>query len=160
MNSKYIICYIQKQRNPTENASKTSFITRHSIPPTPLSKPTITSNQPARSITLSTARIARSLPRGYLRRRPREARRHVQDGIAREEVPRTEKKRHGLRRHDGVVLGGGEMGQAESVPEDDVGVVDGGVRAGGFDPCGEALGGFARGLGYVAACGVDLVVGV
>lgn len=53
------------------------------------------------------------------------------------------------------------MVQAEGVPEDDVGVLDGVVGgAGGGDPFGEAAGGEPRGLGHVSARGVELVVGV
>jgi hypothetical protein len=49
------------------------------------------------------------------------------------------------------------MRKAEGMPEDDVRVYDVGGRVGG-DPGGETLGGFAGGLGDVAACWVDLCV--
>lgn len=53
------------------------------------------------------------------------------------------------------------MGQAEGVPEDDVGVVDRFAGRGGVgDPGWEPLRGLAGGLGDVSACGVDLVVRV
>ena len=51
------------------------------------------------------------------------------------------------------------MRDTEGVPENDVGVLD--VLVGGlFDPFGEAAGGVARGLGHVAAGGVELIVAV
>lgn len=49
------------------------------------------------------------------------------------------------------------MRDAEGVPEHDVGVIDVRVRV-GVDPLRETHGWFARGLGHVAACGVDLGV--
>ena len=49
------------------------------------------------------------------------------------------------------------MRDAECVPEDDIGVYEVLCRV-GFDPGGDTLGGFARGLWDVAACGVDLAV--
>ena len=49
------------------------------------------------------------------------------------------------------------MVDAESVPDDDVGVVEAFVRVGG-DPSGEAGRGGAGGLGDVAAGWVELVV--
>lgn len=51
------------------------------------------------------------------------------------------------------------MRDAESMPENDVCVIDlcGGI---GGNPGGKSLRGFARGLGDVATCRVDLVVGV
>ena len=49
------------------------------------------------------------------------------------------------------------MRQTESVPQHDVLVVEVCVRVRG-DPGGDALGGFARGLGDVAAGGVELAV--
>lgn len=51
------------------------------------------------------------------------------------------------------------MRDAEGVPEDDVGVVDGLGGCGG-DPGGEALRGGAARLRDVPAGGVDFVVGV
>lgn len=52
------------------------------------------------------------------------------------------------------------MREAKGVPEDNVGVINGGGWTGFFDPHGETLGGLAGGLRDVSACGVDLVVGV
>lgn len=60
----------------------------------------------------------------HLARRTAIARRDIQGRIAREEIPRSKEQRHGFCRHDGEVLRGGEMRDAERVPEDDVGVVD------------------------------------
>lgn len=99
------------------------------------------------------------LARRHLARRHSVTRRHIEGGIAQEEIARPQQQGHRLDGHDGVVLGGGEVGDAKGVPEHDVGVGDvfGGV---GVDPLGEAHGGFAGGLGHVAAGGVDLVVGV
>jgi len=51
------------------------------------------------------------------------------------------------------------MGESECVPEHNVCVGDVGGRVLG-DPEREALRGFARCLGHVAACGVDLFVGI
>lgn len=48
------------------------------------------------------------------------------------------------------------MSDAEGVPENDVGVINGGVAVG--DPFGNAAGGFTGGLGDVAAGGEDLIV--
>jgi hypothetical protein len=49
------------------------------------------------------------------------------------------------------------MRDAEGVPEYDIGVVEVFVWV-GFDPGRDALGGFAGGLGDVAACWVELCV--
>lgn len=74
-------------------------------------------------------------------------------------MPRPQQERHGFGGHDGEILGGGEMRDAEGVPEDDVSVVDG-VGGRGGDPGGEALRGGAARLRDVAAGGVDFGVGV
>jgi hypothetical protein len=60
----------------------------------------------------------------HLARRTAVARRDIQGRVAREEIPRSEEQGHGFCRHDGEVFRGGEMRDAERVPEDDVGVVD------------------------------------
>jgi hypothetical protein len=52
------------------------------------------------------------------------------------------------------------MGQTESVPQDDIGIIDGSVGSGGFDPCRNTLGWLARCLWDVATSGVDFIVGV
>lgn len=52
------------------------------------------------------------------------------------------------------------MRKAKRMPQDDVRVVDRGVRTSGFNPRRQAVGWFTRGLGYVATGGVNLVIGV
>lgn len=97
------------------------------------------------------------LLREHLARRPRKTRHHIQRRIPNKEIPRPQQQRHRLGRHDGKVLGAGEMDDAEGVPENDVGPGDvlGGVVG---DPLGQALGGFAGALGDVPAGGVELGV--
>ena len=102
--------------------------------------------------------MARLLRRRLTRRLSKRGR-DVEGRVAEEEVARSEVQRHWLGRHDGVVFRGREVGDAEGMPEDDVGVLDG-VAARVFDPLRETLGGFAARLGHMPACGVDLVVGV
>jgi hypothetical protein len=50
------------------------------------------------------------------------------------------------------------MGQTESMPENDIRVIDGAVRASGFNPSWETFRRFAGGLGYVATSWVDLFI--
>lgn len=50
--------------------------------------------------------------------------RHIKRRVAEEEVSRPQQQSHGLGGHDGEILGGREVGQSESVPEDNVLVVD------------------------------------
>ena len=59
----------------------------------------------------------------HLTRRPRKTRQNIQCRIPRKEIPRPEQQRHRLGGHDGVILWGWEVRDAEGVPEDDVGVV-------------------------------------
>jgi hypothetical protein len=59
-----------------------------------------------------------SLASCHLARRARVARWHIQAGVLSKEVARSQKHCHGLGRHDGVVLGGREVRQAESMPQD------------------------------------------
>lgn len=92
-----------------------------------------------------------------LTRRHRITRRYIQRRIPGEEIPRPEEQCHRLGGHDGKVFRRGEVGDAKGVPEDDVGVFDGGGGGVG-DPGREAGGGGAGCLGDVAAGGVDLVV--
>jgi hypothetical protein len=101
-------------------------------------------------------RIQHPLLIRHLARRTAIARRDIQCRIAREEIPGSEEQRHGFCRHDGEVFGGGEVRDAEGVPEDDVGIVDGGVAV--RDPFRDAAGRLPRCLGDVAAGGEDLVV--
>jgi hypothetical protein len=67
------------------------------------------------------------------------ARRHIEDRVAVEEVTRSKKQSHRLSRHDRVVFRGGEMGQTESMPENDIRVIDRAVRASGFNPSWETF---------------------
>lgn len=83
----------------------------------------------------------------------------IESGIAQEEVPRSQQHRHGLGGHDRVVLGGGEVRQAECVPEHDVFVLNV-LSWVGIDPQRETLRWLAGRLGHVATGWVDLVVGV
>lgn len=96
-------------------------------------------------------------PRQDLTRRPSPAGRHIEGGILLEEVPRPQQQGHGLGRHDGKVLRGGEMDDAKGVPEHDVSVDDALVRVGG-NPLWEARRGVAGGLRHMAAGRVDLGV--
>lgn len=84
--------------------------------------------------------------------------RNIHHRVAGEEVSRAEEKHHRLGRHDGEVLGGREVGHAKGVPEDNVGVVDGGGAV--TNPLGDAAGWLARGLGDVFSRGPELVVAV
>lgn len=84
-------------------------------------------------------------------------RRYIQARVAGEEVARPQQQAHRLGGHDGEVLGAGEVGEAERVPEDDVGVLQVRGRV-GRDPGWDALGGVAGGLRHVAACWVELGV--
>jgi hypothetical protein len=88
----------------------------------PLAFPNTTPLPPGRNVT----------------RRPRKARRDIQGRIPEEEMARPQQQRHGLGGHDGEVLRGREMGEAEGVPEDDVGVGDVLRRVRG-DPRGDAV---------------------
>lgn len=72
-------------------------------------------------------------------------------------MARPQQQAHRLGGHDGEVLGAGEVGEAERVPEDDVGVLQVRGRV-GRDPGWDALGGVAGGLRHVAACWVELGV--
>ena len=105
-----------------------------------------------RIIQHSRLQRARLLARGR-----RVTRRDIERRVPQEEIPRSEEHRHGLRRHDRIVLGRGEMRDAERMPEDDVRVLNVFVGVLG-DPFGQALGGLAGRLGHVAARGVELVV--
>ena len=116
------------------------------------------SNLHARPIILL-ARTCRTTSRN-LRRSSSEARRNIQCRVPSEEVPRTKKQRHRFRRHDGEIFRGREMGQTKGVPQDDIGIVNGAVRSGCFDPGWNALRRLARGLWDVAAGRVNLVVGI
>ena len=60
----------------------------------------------------------------HLTRRRAITRRDIERGVHEEEIPRPQQQGHRLGRHDREVLGGGEMRDAEGMPEDDVGVVD------------------------------------
>lgn len=117
------------------------------------------SNKNALSLLPRTITSSTLLPRQHLTRAPGKARRHIQYGIPREEIPRPQQQCHGFRRHDREIFWSGKMGEAESVPEHDVGVCDGSVGR-GFDPGWKALGGLAGGLRDVATGRVDLVVGI
>jgi hypothetical protein len=84
-------------------------------------------------------------------------RRNIQARIAGEEVAWPQQQAHRLGGHDGEVLGAGEVGEAEGVPEHYVGVFQ--VRGWvGCDPGWDALGWVAGGLRHVAACWVELGV--
>jgi hypothetical protein len=50
------------------------------------------------------------------------------------------------------------MSETESVPQDNVRVIDGAIRARGFDPRRQSFGGLAGCLGDVTAGRVDLLV--
>jgi hypothetical protein len=77
----------------------------------------------------------------HLRRGNGVARRHIHAGIVCEEVSRPQQQRHGLHRHNGEVLGRGDVCHAKCVPEHDVGVFRFGCPV--SDPFGETLGGLA-----------------
>lgn len=79
--------------------------------------------------------IASALARGNLGRGAGVAGRHVEGRVPQEEVARPQQQGHRFGGHDGEVLGGREMGETESMPEDDVLVVDFGLRV-GVDPLG------------------------
>lgn len=80
-----------------------------------------------------------TLTKGHLTGSRGETRRDVESRVAEEKVPRPQQQGHGLGRHDRVILRGGEMGQAEGVPEHEVGVGDVGARV-GRDPVRETAG--------------------
>lgn len=67
--------------------------------------------------------------------------RNIESWVSEEEVSRTEEQGHGLGGHDGEILWGGEVSDAESVPEHDVSVVDRGVAV--SDPFWDTAGGLA-----------------
>lgn len=69
------------------------------------------------------------------------ARRDVHDGVAGEEVAGSQEEGDGLDGHDGEVLGRGDVGYAERVPEDNVFLLDGLCAV--ADPFGNAGGGLA-----------------
>jgi hypothetical protein len=114
-------------------------------------------HQPTRPI-LRTHHTLLPLLTRHTTRRTAITRRDVERRVLGKEVARAQQQRHGLGRHDGEVFGGGEVRDAEGVPENDVFVGDGCVAVG--DPFGEAFGGLPGGLGHVAPGGVELVVGV
>src|SRR5262245_41136412 len=57
-------------------------------------------------------------------------RRHVERRVTVEDAEGLQPARHGIRRHDGPVLGPSDVMDAEHVPEDHVGAGNGPVRGG------------------------------
>lgn len=98
------------------------------------------------------------LPFSHLAWRNRLRRLHVHDGIAREEVSRSQQKRHHLCGHHREVLWRGDVGDTECVPEDNVFVLD--LLASIADPVQKTQRRIARSLRDVATCGPELIVAV
>ena len=96
-------------------------------------------------------------PTGNLTRSDTVIRRDVEGGVFEEEMPWTEQQSHWFRRHHRVILRRWEMRDTECMPEHDVGVLNAFVSV-LLDPFGETLGRISRGLGNVAAGGIELIV--